>query len=370
VNALRPGLPDPLISLLGARWALGAPPIAAVWPAGDEAACFGLADGTVVTAPARWDGAARVQPRASGGMELVPATAPRPPVVRIGVHDGPSLVLAADVEGRLLSGGQDGRLVRLGADGQATTVASDPDGAPIAHLAVARGGALAWAAGAHVRCGTAAREMAGPVTALAVDPTGERLAVAHPAGVTVWSVADDTAAELPYPGAHLALAWRADARLLASGLQNGTAVVWDRTQGGRSVLEGSGARLASLAFSRPGGFLATSGGQRVACWDVGDVAAPRRREGGVGSTQPVVRVACHPRRVLVAAGYANGAVLVCQPGSTDILFAREAGGGAVTVLAWSADGAHLALGVEGGEVGIVAFPDSLFRTAQNEGGAA
>ena len=75
-------------------------------------------------------------------------------------------------------------------------------------------------------------------------------------------------------------------------------------------------------------------------------------------------------RPLIAAGYENGAVLLCQPDSADILFVRSAGGGAVSTLAWSADGAFLALGAAGGEVGVVAFPERLFRPAPASATAA
>ena len=110
------------------------------------------------------------------------------------------------------------------------------------------------------------------------------------------------------------------------------------------------------------GFFATSGGTRVVCWNLdGTGGAAQRTECGVGSAVAVTQVACHPVRPLIAVGYENGAVLLCQPGSADILFVRSAGGGAVSALAWSADGGFLALGAAGGEIGVVAFPERLFR---------
>jgi hypothetical protein len=117
----------------------------------------------------------------------------------------------------------------------------------------------------------------------------------------------------------------------------------------------------SLSFAPGGRVVAASGGARVVCWHLRP--PPGRRECGVASTAAVIRVACHPWRTLIAAGYENGAVLLCQPDSTDILFVRAAGGGGVTTLTWSADGAALAIGTAGGEIGVVAFPDLLFRPA-------
>ena len=82
------------------------------------------------------------------------------------------------------------------------------------------------------------------------------------------------------------------------------------------------------------------------------------------SRMPVCMVACHPSHPLVAAGYHNGAVLLCQPGKDDVLFAKGSSGGSVTALAWSADGERLAVGTEGGEAGVMALPGALFRFSQ------
>ena len=84
----------------------------------------------------------------------------------------------------------------------------------------------------------------------------------------------------------------------------------------------------------------------------------RDLQAATGLTGPtIVRM----METLIAAGYENGAALLCRPDSAEILFLRAAGGGAVTTLAWSADGAFLALGAAVGEIGVVAFPERLFR---------
>ena len=144
---MRPGLPDPLINLLGARWAMGAPVIGAAWFAGNGSVAFGLADGTLAIARASWNGAATLQPREGGGVELVPATEPPPPVTRIGVHAGPCLGIAGGGS-MVLSGGADGRLARINADGEVETLASLPD-TPITQVA-SGGSEQACAAGRQV----------------------------------------------------------------------------------------------------------------------------------------------------------------------------------------------------------------------------
>ena len=79
----------------------------------------------------------------------------------------------------------------------------------------------------------------------------------------------------------------------------------------------------------------------------------------------MVALAFHPRRPLLAAAYANGAVLFGPPGKHDVLLLRGAGGaGAVRTLAFEATGAWLALGDADGECALVRLPDLLFRAGE------
>jgi hypothetical protein len=363
MNAMRPGLPDPLLQLLGAAWTLGAPVRGAAWFDEGGSVGFGLADGTVAIARASWEGAAQLKPRDGGGVELVPAEAAAPPVTRIGVHAGPILCVAGDGQGGLVTGGADGRLARVGVGGEIALVEEFPGGS--VEVVAAAAGVAACAVGATVYrfdgAGRAALDLPGPVAALAFDPAGRQLAIAHAAGVTLWSGDPAQPTLLSRASGAGALAWSAGGDCLVSGGAD-RVCGWRLPDGFEIAMGEAAGPVRSLSYSIPGGFMATSGGARVACWQLdGAAATASRRECGVGSSAPVARVACHPTRLLVAAGYDNGAVLLCHPGAADILFVRAAGGGAVSALAWSPDGAFLALGVEGGEVGVVAFPDLLFR---------
>lgn len=71
-------------------------------------------------------------------------------------------------------------------------------------------------------------------------------------------------------------------------------------------------------------------------------------------------MAAHPARGLVAAGLANGQVLIAEIGGRDELLLRQ-GGEAVTALAFSPDGRHLAIGDAGGTLAIATFPPQLFK---------
>ena len=65
---------------------------------------------------------------------------------------------------------------------------------------------------------------------------------------------------------------------------------------------------------------------------------------------------------MIAAGYVNGAVMLCQPGSDTGLFVKGSGNGAVNALAWSGDGSRLAFGTQDGVFGWLELPDALFTS--------
>ena len=76
----------------------------------------------------------------------------------------------------------------------------------------------------------------------------------------------------------------------------------------------------------------------------------------------VVEVAAHPKRRLVAAAYANGQIVLAEPGQRDEMLLR-ASGATPTALAWSADGSMLAIAAEDA-VSVASFPDALFKSTQ------
>lgn len=357
----------PLLDLLGAAWTLDAPVTGVAWDG--ATAGFALGDGSLAMARAEWDGAPRLGPREGGGLELSPGTAPRPPVGRQRVHDGACLSLAADPQGGFLSGGDDGVAAHTGADGEVREMGRYP-GRWVDLVAASPAGWRAWATGRQVHLSgpeTAELTAPGSVTALAFDPAGTRLAVAHYHGVTLWQAdAPRSPRVLPTPGCPRSIAWSPDGEYVICGLQENALHGWRLADGGDIEMGGYPGQPRSLAFSADGRFLASSGAPRVVCWAFNPPGAGGQPlECGMPSSRlPVCMVACHPSFPLIAAGYGNGAVLLCQPGQDDVLFAKGSSGGSITALAWSADGARLAVGTEGGEAGVVALPGALFRFPQ------
>lgn len=75
----------------------------------------------------------------------------------------------------------------------------------------------------------------------------------------------------------------------------------------------------------------------------------------------IERIAPHPARDLIALGTADGAVSIARIGYPEEMPLRQADGSAVTALAWSNDGLHLAIGTAGGQAALVTLPPQLFK---------
>jgi hypothetical protein len=67
----------------------------------------------------------------------------------------------------------------------------------------------------------------------------------------------------------------------------------------------------------------------------------------------VTAVACHPRQEVVAAGFADGTVLMVRIDDGAEVLAKRPGEGPVTALGWDAAGTLLAFGTEAGEAGVI-----------------
>lgn len=359
--------PSSLLTLLGASWEFGAPVVAVAWAVEGGLVGFAFGDGHLAVADAQWHGGPRVKPKPGGGVAVVPATEAPPRPVRAACHEGSCLSLAADANGGFITGGDDGRVVRVPPVGNPQVLAHVPGGW-VSALACSASGVSAYASGRSVLRsgpglgGTQAIELPAPATALAFSPDGRGLAAAHSSGVTLWP---DTGPPrmLAWPGYHRVLAWSPDGTYLVSGMQENALHGWRVADSGDLEMGGYPGQPLSLSFAHDGRYLATSGATRPVCWGFDPPhAAASPVECGIRSLTPVICVACHPRQSLIAAGYHNGAVLLCQPGSDEGLFIKGSGGGAVNGLAWSADGSRLAFGTQDGVFGWLELPDALFTS--------
>jgi WD40 repeat protein len=113
--------------------------------------------------------------------------------------------------------------------------------------------------------------------------------------------------------------------------------------------------VRSLDWSADGKWLATSGSTQLILWPF------QSKDGPMGKTPQLLAptehhveaVACHPKQAVVAAGYADGLILLVRIDDGAEVLARKPGDAPVSALAWSADGKLLAFGTEDGSAGVI-----------------
>jgi WD40 repeat protein len=210
------------------------------------------------------------------------------------------------------------------------------------------------------------------INTLCFSPEGNLLAVAEQEAVTLWKVQDKATAIATVPTANrpLTLAWSPDQTGLAIGFESGGAgllKIGDARTGDTAMttFPDYPSAVRSIAWSPDSEIMATSGAFRVIAWSVNQLtsngASPESLETGKASLVAVESIAAHPERPLIAAGYENGMVIIAQLGKRDELVIKTEGQGAMTKIAWSADGGYLALGSDRGLAALIELPSQLFK---------
>lgn len=287
----------------------------------------------------------------------------------VAVHGGACLSLATDLgEERVLTGGDDGRLASTDAAGATSTVATMP-GRWVEPIAVSRASGLRAAAFGKTVClfaqdgsPLAKFDHANTVGGLAFDPKGRRLAASHFGGASLWWAKTERQEpkRLSWSGSHLSLTWSPDGKYIVTAMQENEVHGWRVSDGADMRMSGYPAKVKSMAWLPKGRHLATSGAESVVCWPFHGKDGPMGKaplDLGWGGEGMVTVVAAHPKHDVIAAGYEDGAAILVQIDRSQPLLLKRAGEGAVSVLAWSADGQHLALGTESGFIGRVCLSD-------------
>jgi WD40 repeat protein len=278
--------------------------------------------------------------------------------------DGAVLVAASD-GARLVTGGDDGRVAVTGPDGSTRTLA-ETKGAWIDALALHAGVGVAYSAG---KCIVARddkgreKTMDAPSTVrgLCFAPKGYRLAASHYNGATLWFPNLETTPELlDWKGSHLDVTWSPDGRFVVTSMQENALHGW-RLQPDRGHMRMSGypSKTRSMSWSHDGNWLATSGAEAAIVWPFATKEGPTGqapRECGVRPAR-VMRVAFHPKSLVLAIGYEDGCVLLVRFADGSELLVRPAvKDSAVTALAWDKSGRRLAFGCDDGQAGILTLP--------------
>jgi WD40 repeat protein len=279
---------------------------------------------------------------------------------RVLAHGGGILSAASDGK-RVVTGGDDGKVVATDANGATSTIATDAKRRWVDHVATGPDGAVAWSAGktAYALAGkgeTRLVEVASTVGGLAFAPKGLRLAITHYNGVSLWFPNAQAAPEkLEWKGSHHNVGFSPDGKFLVTSMQEPTLHGWRVVDAKHMRMSGYSARVRSFAWTAGGKWLATSGSEQLVMWPF------QSKDGPMGKTPTmfaafavrVSMVACHPKKEVVAVGYADGTVLLVRIEDGAEVLAKKPGNGPVSALAWDATGNLLAFGTEGGEAGVI-----------------
>jgi WD40 repeat protein len=277
---------------------------------------------------------------------------------RMAVHGGAILATAADGE-RIISGGDDGKLITTDL-GSSRVLATDAKHRWIDHVALGPDGAVAWSSGktAFVQA-KELRSFEAPSTVggLAFLPKGFRLAIAHYNGATLWfpNAPGATPEKLEWKGSHLGATVSPDGRFLVTTMQEPMLHGWRLVDHQHMRMSGYSARVTSFGWTVGGRWLATSGATQLILWPFQAKDGPMGKQPRLlaPSEHRIEAVFCHPRQDIVAAGYADGMVLLIRIEDGAEVLAKKPGDAPVKALAWSADGALLAWGAENGDAGVV-----------------
>jgi WD40 repeat protein len=324
-----------LVYQSGTRLALGAGATSVAWVGGE--ALFALGDGSV---------------RAASGE-------------RIAAHDGAILSATLHPDGaRLVTAGDDGKLRIVAPSGAVETLA-DFGGKWVDHVVAnaATGVIVAAIAKQAVvfRNGAEAHRFVAPssIGGLALDAKGRRLAMSHYGGVTLRYVlmADDRGIALNWAGSHLTVTLSPDADYVVSAMQENELHGWRMPDKLDLRMSGYSTKTRSFSWDKRGRWMATSGADCAVVWPFVGKFGPQGKEPAIlGRSEAVVTaVAFHPSGEQLAIGYADGAALLVRVADQAETELDEAGEGPVTALAWSADGAQIALGDEAGRGAVIAL---------------
>ncbi len=352
-----------LFDLLARSWRLPGAVTAAVFNADGTAVAF-AGGGTLALAPLADPERPETRIRRAadtGRQTILPRQSQVRPAPRVEAVAGPVVPFGAR---SFLTGRAGGGLVSVTPRGQAVPVTAPVTGVPAALAHDPGSGTVAAAEGSRVvllapDTPATVLETGAAVHALAFVPRSGMLAVAGPAGITLWQDGVRVGA-VALPDAPLRLTASPDGTAVAAGGATRGITLVRLADGAVTPMPDYPTPVDSVGWCPAAEAMVTSGAFRTAAWDwqAGTLGTPR--EAGRTGLVVVDRIAASPDRPLIAAGYASGLLTLARVGVRDEMLLRGDGAG-VTALAWSPDGGQLAFGDAAGVAALVAFPPSLFK---------
>lgn len=338
--------------------------------AGDSAVAFACADGAIRLAPTADKASPDSRIRRAvdtGRLTIAPRDKAPPPLKASDFTDGRSTKVVPHGATNFAFGKATGRINTLTPGGIASHLPVRAPG-PVDALAFSPDGQmLAFACGGRLHVTPAASDNARVVTAdagitdLAFSPDGRTLAAVHATGLSRWALADLNGAPIrsELAGTPASVAWRRDGAWLVIRMERDGIALVNAATGTVTPHPGFPSAVRHADFGLSTDTVVASGAFRVAGWTL---AAPGDVVTGRPGLVLVDAVAACPTRSLVAVGYANGLISIAEIGKPSEILLREDTGAGVTAMAWSANGAYLALAGSDGSAAVVEFPDSMFKS--------
>lgn len=196
-----------------------------------------------------------------------------------------------------------------------------------------------------------------PVSALAFDPKGRRLACATYGGAALWFARIETQKPtfLKWAGSHTAVTVSPDGKFVVTAMQDNQLHGWRLSDARDMRMGGYPAKIRTLAFLSGGALLATSGAQGAVLWPFTGSNGPMGREAteiGYDQSALVLRVAAATRHGRLAAGLDDGRVWVADPAGRGLNFIKAEKGAPISALAMSDDAKRVAWADEDGRAGV------------------
>ena len=306
-----------------------------------------------------------------GRATMRPRKSPAPPLLSVVAPDAPASTLVANGAKGFYVGDRAGLVYRLNGNCETIKLVERCSGAIVALDCAPTQGWLAASDSNGVclwRNERSAQKLAveGDVGALAFSHRGDRLAVAHGLNVTIFALGEGQpgiAATYPLESNARTLVWDHEDHWIAAPFVGEGMALLESSGERASAVHGFRTPVRHVAFSATAKALVASGAFRVAAWDMAKPPVDGDSSGALATGRPglviVECVAVHPKRNLVAAGYANGQIVIAALGGRDEFLVRH-GGGAVRSLSWSSDGREIAVAADD-EAAILALLPQMFK---------
>ena len=368
---------QPFLSLVGRSWNIQASIADACIDFNDRSLAFLTSEGSILIAPMTDPDPVAKRTRLQSDtsrVTIAPRTIQEKPMTEVAAPSGTFLIVVPCLGGGFLAATTNGTLCRVKSDGVCEDFCAELFPDPTAIVTSKNGSRLAVLSGRDI----VAIDAAGAVVAratleqeafdIAFSPDGTRVAVCDVGGVTIFRISGSDLQEqqrLNLEGRYIAIAWSPTGRFIAIAMHDTGLHMWRLTDGRAYPMSGYPSTSTHFSWGPRDAYLATSGAYRLICWPLDDASIEdddrKPLETGMKGMMIVTACAAQSKRELVAAGYGNGIVVVCQPGKPDELVLRGAEGEAVSVLKWADDGLSLVIGTVDGFASLVTFPEFMFK---------